>query len=135
MSNMNAVILTGYLTKDAEYKMSALGTAVCSFVVAVNYPKKNGNKWEDDVNFVDTAIFGKRAARLHEYLKKGTQVGIYGHLETSRWSDDNVNHSRLEVRTDQIHLLDRKNKAEPEIDTESVIDDLVDSDLIALGLG
>ena len=107
-SNINKVILTGNLTRDAELRFSQSGTAIASFGIAVNDNVKNSStgEWENYANFVDCSLFGKRAEGLNPYLKKGQKVAVEGKLHFSSWqTEDGQKKSKLAVYVDQVELL------------------------------
>ncbi len=74
MSDVNCVVLIGRLTRDAELKSTANGTAVSKFSIAVNRRIKKGEAWTEEANFFDVLLWGKQAESLHQYLFKGKAV-------------------------------------------------------------
>jgi single-strand DNA-binding protein len=105
MSDINHVILIGRLTRDAELKYTASGQPVSKFSIAVNRSVKRGEKWEDEANFFDIVLWGKRAETLGQYLTKGKQIGVDGELRQDRWQQDGQNRSKVEVIAANINLL------------------------------
>jgi len=104
-ADINHVVLVGRLTRDAELKSIASGQAVCKFSIAVNRSKKNGEQWEDEPNFFDVVLWGRRGEALHQYLNKGKLVGIDGELRQDRWQQDGQNRSKVEIVANNIQLL------------------------------
>jgi single-strand DNA-binding protein len=107
--NVNSVVEIGNLTRDAELKYTAGGTAVCKFSIAVNYRKKKGDQWEDEANFFDVNIWGKQAEDLHKYLVKGKTVAVDGELRQERWQQEGQNRSKVYIIAHFIQLLGGKN--------------------------
>jgi single-strand DNA-binding protein len=105
MADINRVVLVGRLTRDAELKYTSGGQAVCKFSVAVNRRKKNGEQWEDEVNYFDVVLWGRQGEALNQYLIKGKAVGIDGELRQDRWQQDGQNRSRIEIVAGNIQLL------------------------------
>ncbi|MBT3271531.1 MAG: single-stranded DNA-binding protein, partial [Spirochaetales bacterium] len=105
MSDINKVVLIGRLTRDAELRYSSGGMAVCAFSIAVNYSKKTGDTWGEEVNFFDIVLFGKRGEAINQYLVKGKQVGIEGELRQDRWEKDGQKRSRVQVVASELQLL------------------------------
>jgi single-strand DNA-binding protein len=105
MTDLNSVVLIGRLTRDAELKYTAGGTAVCKFAVAVNRRRKANDRWEDEANFFDVALWGKQGEVLNQYLFKGKQVGIDGELRQERWEKDGQTRSRVEIVANSVQLL------------------------------
>jgi len=104
-ADINHVVLVGRLTRDAELKSIASGQAVCKFSIAVNRSKKNGEQWEDEPNFFDVVLWGKRGEALHQYLLKGKLIGVDGELKQDRWQQDGQNRSKVEIVANNIQLL------------------------------
>lgn len=110
MRDINRVALTGRLTRDPELRATAAGTDVLSFGLAVNDQRKNQQtgQWEDVANFVDCAMFGKRAASLHPLLAKGMQVALEGSLRYSSWdAQGGSRRSKLSVLVGELVLPPR----------------------------
>ena len=105
MADINKVILFGRLTRDAELKYTTSGQAVCKFSIAVNRTRKNGDQWEDEANFFDVVLWGKRGEALNQYLQKGKMIGVDGELCQDRWQQDGQNRSRVEIVANNIQLL------------------------------
>lgn len=80
------MILTGlaHLGRDAELRYLPDGTAVANLALAFNHGKKqaDGNR---PTQWVDGSLWGERAVKLVEYLKKGTAFSVVledPHIET-----------------------------------------------------
>jgi single-strand DNA-binding protein len=59
--------------KDAELRELQDGGAVCNLALASNYGRK-GNDGKRPTQWVDAALWGKRAEALEQYLLAGQQV-------------------------------------------------------------
>lgn len=112
MSDINVVVLTGNLTRDAELKGTPGGSSVLNFGIASNRSVKDANgEWEDVPNFIGCTIFGKRADALEKYLTKGVKVTVEGELRYSPWTDkDGGRRSKLGVVVHNLILPPRTNK-------------------------
>jgi single-strand DNA-binding protein len=108
MTDMNSVVLIGRLTRDSELKYSTSGNAMCSFALAVNRSVKKGEKWVDEVSYIDCIVFGKTAESMSKYLLKGQQACIQGELRQNRWENDGHLMSKIEVIASSIQLLGGK---------------------------
>lgn len=113
--SINRVSISGNLTRDSELRVTQGGTAVLGFGVAVNDRRKNPQtgEWEDVPNYVDCALFGKRADSLAGYLTKGTKVAVDGKLRYSSWERDGQRRSKLEVIVDEIEFMSRAGDSKP----------------------
>lgn len=69
-------IITGLmrLGRDAEVKQTSGGDPVANLALAYNYGKKVDGK--QPTQWVDAALWGKRAEALAQYLTKGTAVVV-----------------------------------------------------------
>mgnify|MGYP002736475053 CR=1 FL=1 len=105
--SINRVNITGNLTRDPELRVTAAGTQVLSFGVAVNDRRRNPQtgEWEDYPNFVDCTMFGTRAEAVSRFLAKGHKVAIEGKLRYSSWEKDGQRRSKLEVIVDEIEFM------------------------------
>jgi single-strand DNA-binding protein len=115
MANLNKVMLIGRLTRDPEVRMFSNGGKVASFGFAVNNRRKNQQtgQWEDDPVFIDVEAFnrgetGKTADLIEQYLHKGHQAFIEGHLKLDQWEDKNGGgkRSKLKVVVDTVQFLE-----------------------------
>lgn len=104
-TDINVVVLVGRLTRDCEVKSTTQGTSVCRFSVAVNRRKRTGDKWEDEVSYIDVVLWGKSAETLSSYLTKGRQVSIQGELRQNRWEQNGQKYSKIEVIANSVQLL------------------------------
>ena len=115
MTDTNSIILIGRITKDCgadERSFSYVGNGTAKAVVslAVNRSVKKGDKWEDEVSYIDVTIWGKTAENLKSNLVKGKQICVCGYLKQDRWEKDGQKQSRLNVVADSVQLLGGGNK-------------------------
>src|SRR6266436_9035350 len=116
MANLNKVMLIGRLTRDPEIRTFANGGKIAKFGFAVNNRRKNQStgQWEDEPVFLDVEAFnrgefGKQADLVEQYLRKGRQVFIEGHLKLDQWtSQDGQKRQKLKVVVDNVQFLDSK---------------------------
>ena len=105
MADINQVILIGRLTRDVELKYTNTGFAIANLALAVNRRVKRDDTWQDEGNFFNCVLIGKRAEALAQYLVKGKQLGIQGELRQNRWEQDGQPRSRVEIFINDIQLL------------------------------
>ena len=115
MANLNKVMLIGRLTRDPEVRTFANGGKVAAFGFAVNNRKKNQQtgEWEDDPVFVDVKAYNRETGRkladfVEQYLKKGHQAFLEGHLVFEQWQDknDGSKRSKLKIVMDNVQFLE-----------------------------
>lgn len=75
---MKSITIAGRVGKDAELRRTQNGDAVASFSVAVD------DGWGDRKTTVwfDCSIFGKRAEKVPDLIRKGTALTLVGDLGT-----------------------------------------------------
>lgn len=117
MASANKIILLGRLTRDVETRTFNGGGKVAKFGFAVDGERKKNpqtGKWDSVPCFLDCEVFnrgetGKQADTAEQYLSKGKQVYIEGHLKMESWtSQDGQKRNKLVVVVDQFQMLDSK---------------------------
>lgn len=105
--SINRVNISGNLTRDPELRVTAAGSNILTFGVAVNDRRRNpkSGEWEDYPNFIDCVVFGSRAEPLQKFLSKGSKVAIEGKLRYSSWEKDGQRRSKIEVIVDECEFL------------------------------
>jgi single-strand DNA-binding protein len=114
MANLNKVMLIGRLTRDPEERTFASGGKVANFGFAVNNRRKNATtgEWDEEPVFVDVKAFNREKGRqladlVMQYLKKGHQAYIEGHLTLDQWtSQDGQKQSKLRIILDDLQFLE-----------------------------
>lgn len=82
---MNKSLLTGRLVKDLELRKTQSGTSVISFTLAVK--KRFKQEGEHDADFIQCTAWGKTAETMHQYLRKGSLIGVEGRITTGTYQD------------------------------------------------
>jgi len=117
MANVNKVMLIGRLTRDPETRTFANGGKVTTFGFAVSNRKKNQQtgQWEDEPMFIDCKVFnrgemGKKADIAEQYLRKGHQTYLEGHLVLEQWDDKTSGQKRSKhvLYVDEFQFLEPK---------------------------
>lgn len=117
MASVNKVMLIGRLTRDVEVRTFSNGGKVAAFGFAVTGSRKKNQqtgKWEDEPCFLDVKIFnrgefGKGADLAEQYLAKGRQVFIEGHLRMESWTTpEGQKRNKIVVEADRLEFLGSK---------------------------
>lgn len=108
MADINHVVLVGRLTRDAELKYTNTGLAICTFSIAVNRRRKQGDQWVEEASFFNVVLMGRMGEAISQYLVKGKQVGVDGELRQNKWEQDGQPRSRVEIFANNIQLLGGK---------------------------
>lgn len=110
---MNNVMLIGRLTKDPETRYTAGQMAVCTFTVAIDRPRKQGEEKKTD--YPRITVFGRQAENCERFLKKGRLAGIQGRLQTGSYTDKNGNTVyTTDVIADRVEFLEWGERKEEE---------------------
>jgi single-strand DNA-binding protein len=117
MANLNKVMLIGRLTRDPEVRTFSNGGKVANFGFAVNNRKKNPTtgEWEDEPCFLEVKAFNRETGRkladlVEQYLHKGNQAYLEGHLVLEQWEDKNGGGKRqaIKVILEDLQFLEPK---------------------------
>lgn len=80
---MNKIIIQGRITRDIEIESGKSGAEYSRFSVAVDRVGKKGEEKQTD--FFNCTAFGKTAAFLKQYFKKGDGIIVEGSMESSTY--------------------------------------------------
>lgn len=122
MANLNQVNLIGRLTRDPDIKQFGNGGkgAFFGFVVNNRIFNSTSQAWDQKPVWIDCKCFDREKGRklaslVEQYLKKGSQVFLQGHLDLETWDDKNGGGKRqaLRVIVDDMQFLDAKQDSAP----------------------
>lgn len=133
---INRVVLIGRLVKDPELRYTPSGVATSSFTIAVNRQFSN-SQGEKEADFIQIVAWRQLAELCANYLKKGSQAGLEGRLQTRSY--DNKEGKRVfvvEVVADNVQFLDgsksenkQSNQSQDPFANDSKTIDINDDDL------
>lgn len=106
---MNISIISGRLGKDPELKTGQSGAEFCNFSVAVDRrPDKDGKK---ETDWFRCTAFGKSAAFVEKYFKKGDGIELQGRMENHPYEDKDTKKNRdsWQFMVDRIEFPKGKN--------------------------
>ncbi|MBC8157936.1 MAG: single-stranded DNA-binding protein [Alphaproteobacteria bacterium] len=107
---MNVLIFSGNLGRDAELRVTQNGTPVLSFAV----PMKSGYGEREKTDWVDCAIFGKRASEgLANAMTKGTPVVVSGECSLDTFQGNDGPKSKIKVNVHDVTLMGRAPQQQP----------------------
>ncbi len=107
--SLNTCTESGRLGKAAELRYTTTGVAVVTFSIAVDERRKQPDgSYQDEANWFDCVMFGKRAEALQPYLAKGTKLSLVGHLRQSTYERDGQKRSRVEIVVDDVELMNTR---------------------------
>lgn len=106
---MNKLIITGRIIRDPEIKTTSNGTEYCNMTVAVDRRIRKGE--EKQADFFACTAWGKTAAFLKQYFKKGDGITIDGRIESRKFIDkDGNNRVAWGVQIDNVEFPLGKSK-------------------------
>ena len=109
---LNTVILSGNLTRDAELKYTPSGAAFSSFSIAHNRKYTHNDEKKEEVSFISCDFWGKSAEKLNQYLTKGKLIVVEGRLKQETWEKEGQKRERVKVVVSLIHFGPGKKKEE-----------------------
>lgn len=104
--------LVGRLTKDPDLRYTVSGTAVATFILAVNrnFTNQNGDR---EADFINCVIWRKPSEILSNYARKGTLLGIEGRIQTRNYENQQGQRVYVtEVIVESFQLLESKEVSE-----------------------
>ncbi len=119
MPYLNRIQLIGHLGKDPEVRVTAKGSKVCSFSIAVSRRwKNNAGEDKESTDWFNIEAWGHLGEICKRYLHKGRLVFLEGHLRTDRYEHDGDTHYYTKVIATQMQMLDRKAEELPAVEAE-----------------
>lgn len=105
---MNKVFLMGRLTRDPELRMTATGTPVCSFSLAVDRSFVRQGE-ERKADFFNIVAWRNQAEFCKKYLTKGTKIIVIGSIQNRTWDDQNgQKHYATDIIAEEINFAESK---------------------------
>lgn len=109
--DLNKVMLIGRLTQNPETRTTPQGVTVANFSIATGrvWKDQQGGK-QESTEFHNVVAWRKLGEICAQYLTKGKQVYIEGHLQTRSWDDKTSGQKkyRTEVVADNMIMLGSK---------------------------
>ncbi|MBI3255973.1 MAG: single-stranded DNA-binding protein [Candidatus Andersenbacteria bacterium] len=109
--DLNKVMLIGRLTRDPESRTTPSGITVTSFSLATSRVwKDQQGQQKEQTEFHNIIAWRRLGEIVAQYLKKGRQAYVEGHLQTSSWDDKTSGQKRYktEIVADNLIMLGSK---------------------------
>ncbi|MBR4352674.1 MAG: single-stranded DNA-binding protein [Bacteroidales bacterium] len=101
---MNKLTIIGNLTRDPELRATASGISVCSFTVAVNRRRRQGE--EEQTDFFRVTAWRQLGDNCAKWLIKGRKVCVVGPVSVSTYTgQDGKNYANIEVTAEDVEFL------------------------------
>ena len=107
------VMIIGNLGADPEMRYTPNGRPVTQFNVAVNQSTKNQQtgEWVEATDWFRVSVWGDRAERTAETLRKGNKVFVEGRFKTREFEGrDGQKRTSLEITADSLVNLEKRNR-------------------------
>ena len=107
------VMIIGNLGADPEMRYTPSGRPVTQFNVAVNQSTKNQQtgEWVEATDWFRVSVWGDRAERAAENLRKGNRVFVEGRFKTREFEGrDGQKRTSLEITADSLVNLEKRNR-------------------------
>jgi single-strand DNA-binding protein len=107
---LNKIMLIGNLGRDPELNVTAEGTPVTKFSLAVsrNYTTKSGER-KEETEWFNIVAWEKLAETCERYLHKGSKVYIEGRLTQRKYTDrEGVQRTSVDVIASNMEMLTPK---------------------------
>ena len=107
------IMLIGNLGRDPEMRYTPNGKPVTQFSVAVSHSRPDGQGgWIDDgTDWYRVSVFGDRAERAADQLRKGNKVFVEGRFKTREFEGkDGEKRTSLDVISDNVISLERRGR-------------------------
>src|SRR4029079_8791412 len=107
------IMLIGNLGRDPEMRYTPTGRPVTQFSVAVSNSKPDGQGGcvDEGTDWFRVSVFGDRAERAAEQLRKGNRVFVEGRFKTREFEgNDGQKRTSLDVTADNVISVDRKGR-------------------------
>ncbi|HEY7525109.1 MAG TPA: single-stranded DNA-binding protein [Candidatus Limnocylindrales bacterium] len=105
------VMIIGNLGGDPEMRYTPNGRPVTQFNVAVNQSTKNQQtgEWVEETDWFRVTVWGDRAERTAEQLRKGNRVFVEGRFRTREFEGrDGQKRTSLELTADSVVNLEKR---------------------------
>jgi single-strand DNA-binding protein len=112
---LSKIQIIGNLGRDPELRYTPSGRPVTTFSVAVNQASKNQQtgEWVEATDWFRVSVWGDRAERAAENLRKGSRVFVDGRFRTREYeTNDGRKGLSLDVSADTVLGLDKREAAE-----------------------
>ena len=119
--SLNKVLLIGRLGADPEIKQMVNGKSVARISVATSqsWKDKSTGERKEKTEWHRVVIFNEGLVNIvQQYLKKGANVYVEGHITTRKWKDEASGQDKysteivLQGYNSSLTMLDGKNKNE-----------------------
>ena len=106
--SVNKAIVLGRLGNDPDTRFTQSGDSVTRLSVATSsrWKDKATGEAKEETEWHRCVCFGRTAEIASQYLAKGREVYLEGHLKTRKWTDNSgIERYTTEIVVDQLTLI------------------------------
>lgn len=105
----------GNVGRDMEVRFLTDGTPIGKFSLACNEKRTKNGVVEETTTWVSVSVFGPRAEKLAEYIKKGTALYVRGPLKVTQYDStkEGVTEKRIDIQItgDKVEFMGKSDGA------------------------
>lgn len=96
--------IIGNLVRDPELRTTQGGVSVCTFTVAVNRKRRQGE--DEQADYFRVSAWRELGENCHKWLIKGRKVCVIGPVSVSTYTgNDGKTYANLEVQAQDVEFL------------------------------
>ena len=120
--SVNKAIVLGRLGNDPDTRFTQSGDSVTRLSVATSsrWKDKATGEAKEETEWHRCVCFGRTAEIASQYLAKGREVYLEGHLKTRKWTDNSgIERYTTEIVVDQLTLIGGRTTTDPQAQTQA----------------
>jgi single-strand DNA-binding protein len=120
--SVNKAIVLGRLGNDPDTRFTQSGDSVTRLSVATSsrWKDKATGEAKEETEWHRCVCFGRTAEIASQYLAKGREVYLEGHLKTRKWTDNSgIERYTTEIVVDQLTLIGGRPITDPQAQTQA----------------
>lgn len=114
MATFNSCQFIGRLGKDPDFNLTASGTPVAKFSMAVDQGKSKDKNKDEPPMWLNVVAWDKLGEIVEKYASKGMLVFVQGRLVVRAYEDKNgVKRQAIDIVASTVQLLDKRENGTP----------------------
>ena len=111
--SFNKFIGCGHITRNPELRYTPNGTPVANAGIAFNRRYKQNEELKEEVCFLDLTVWSKQAETFAQYVVKGQELIVEGHLKQEHWEDQATGQKRSKhvLHVEQFRFVGKKDES------------------------
>lgn len=117
--SLNQVTACGRLGKNPELRFTKNGKPMTKVSIALSRGDEN-----ETTDWVNVLIWGKQAERIASTAQKGSELIVFGSIQTSSWEKDGKTNYSTDIVADRVLLSQKMENQSFSKHNDAPIDDL-----------